>query len=307
VSGLSCTLSGLTNYTTYYVWVVAANASGSGGASDPGTGFVGVKLESIALSMSSYTFLVGERESIKVTYTPPKATQPYVTWTTTSSDDASIEAVNSATERVTAGSTAGTSRATLTATPVYTGGGATAQNFTVHVKAYNAGDAGPAGGKLFYNGGSYATDGFKYMEVYAPAVVTLYQGSASVQWEPDAAWNKAIETSSAFGTGKSNTDNIIAVVSLFDTSSNYGARYCKNFSLGGYADWFLPSKDEISAFIGRLGTITTAYSIWSSSIDSSNPYSRAYIYTYSGSWYWSSGATTTTKSSAILYIPVRRF
>lgn len=46
----------------------------------------------------------------------------------------------------------------------------------------------------------------------------------------------------AIGTGKSNTDLIL----LADPASQ-AARYCVDYSGGGYADWYLPSADEISA------------------------------------------------------------
>lgn len=49
-------------------------------------------------------------------------------------------------------------------------------------------------------------------------------------------------TGTAVGTGSSNTKKIIAVQG---TKYNYAALVCANYRGGGYADWFLPSKDEL--------------------------------------------------------------
>ena len=49
-------------------------------------------------------------------------------------------------------------------------------------------------------------------------------------------------TGTAVGTGAENTKKIIAVQG---TKYNYAALVCANYRGGGYADWFLPSKDEL--------------------------------------------------------------
>jgi hypothetical protein len=49
-------------------------------------------------------------------------------------------------------------------------------------------------------------------------------------------------TGTAVGTGAENTRKIIAVQG---TKYNYAALVCANYRGGGFADWFLPSKDEL--------------------------------------------------------------
>ncbi len=50
----------------------------------------------------------------------------------------------------------------------------------------------------------------------------------------------SIATSTAFGTGASNT----AAIAAFCAQANISAKICDALSLGGYSDWFLPSRDE---------------------------------------------------------------
>jgi hypothetical protein len=49
-------------------------------------------------------------------------------------------------------------------------------------------------------------------------------------------------TGTAVGTGAANTKKIIAVQGR---GYNYAALICANYRGGGFADWFLPSRDEL--------------------------------------------------------------
>jgi len=51
------------------------------------------------------------------------------------------------------------------------------------------------------------------------------------------------------GTGAQNTADIIAVCS----ETNTAAYRCDNLTLGGYSDWFLPSKDELNILYQNIG------------------------------------------------------
>jgi hypothetical protein len=48
-------------------------------------------------------------------------------------------------------------------------------------------------------------------------------------------------TGSAIGLGQANTSKIVN----FDASVTYAAHVCNNLVLGGFDDWYLPSKDEL--------------------------------------------------------------
>ena len=49
-------------------------------------------------------------------------------------------------------------------------------------------------------------------------------------------------TGTTIGTGKDNTATIIEK----QGPGNYAAQICRNLTLNGYSDWFLPSKDELN-------------------------------------------------------------
>jgi len=120
---------------------------------------------------------------------------------------------------------------------------------------YSIGDTGPAGGKVFYDKGSI-TNGWRYLEA-APGD----QSIGIVWWNGSSVTTGA--TATAIGTGEVNTATIVSVLG----AGSYAASLCANLNLGGYDDWFLPSKDELNAMHGQIGAIGGFASCvyWSSS------------------------------------------
>jgi hypothetical protein len=102
-------------------------------------------------------------------------------------------------------------------------------------KTYVIGDTGPAGGIVFY-----ITELGHYGLEAAPA-------DQSVPFNPGAAWgcfgtDITGADGTAIGTGAQNTADILAdCVDL-----GIAARLADDFTLNGYNDWFLPSKDELN-------------------------------------------------------------
>jgi len=85
--------------------------------------------------------------------------------------------------------------------------------------------------------------------------------STGIQW--NNGWSTIIGvTVSELGTGQANTT---AIVSKQGTGS-YAAQLCNDLELGGYSDWYLPSKDELNKlYLNKIavGGFVEAY-YWSS-------------------------------------------
>lgn len=85
----------------------------------------------------------------------------------------------------------------------------------------------------------------------------------NIAWCPGSC-SVTNSTATAPGSGKPNTESIIAV----QKSGNYAAYICDQLVHNGYDDWFLPSKDELQILYvqkesGRIGNFL-AEEYWSS-------------------------------------------
>jgi hypothetical protein len=146
---------------------------------------------------------------------------------------------------------------------------------------YAIGDTGPAGGTVFYDKGSYS-DGWRYLEA-TPDVPEFYETTEkykysfiSTNWfsNSDHA-NDSIEgTSTAIGSGKRNTEIIVAYFSSVGVSGTYNdgiimaPKLCADLSYGGKTNWFLPSKYELNQmYLNLKGYHAVRDNIfWSSSL-----------------------------------------
>jgi TolB-like protein len=128
---------------------------------------------------------------------------------------------------------------------------------------YKVGDKGPAGGIVFYDKG-VVTNGWRYLEA-APNDV------GPVPWGLTGTIVRG--TSTGIGTGKRNTDLIIAALSN-SGGGDGAALLCTAFEINGYNDWYLPSKDELDLMYKNLkakgvGNFGNNY-YWSSSDNQDN-------------------------------------
>ncbi|MCX6736668.1 MAG: type II secretion system protein [Candidatus Parcubacteria bacterium] len=123
-------------------------------------------------------------------------------------------------------------------------------------EVYVVGATGPAGGKVFYDQGSYI-NGWRYLEA-APA---------STEWV-GKWWGKegiAVNgTSLAVGTGKANTVLVVAKLNETPADSDRAAQLCDALIYSGYTDWFLPSQDEV-VLMTNFGSVPTPPCHWGSS------------------------------------------
>ncbi len=125
---------------------------------------------------------------------------------------------------------------------------------------YSIGDTGPAGGGVFYisNGGQNGLEAARD-DLAWPSGELWYWGCGGTEITGAAG--------TAIGTGAINTADILAAC----TEPNVAAKGASDFTLNGYDDWFLASKDEMSALYAArsaVGGFTTNTIFWTSSQDS---------------------------------------
>lgn len=133
--------------------------------------------------------------------------------------------------------------------------------------AYRVGDTGPAGGLIFFVDTGDAYPGFDYLEA---APTTPYPGGETwAWWGPSSPLNTAA-TATGLGAGRANTAALVGAFRGFEGSAGYpyAAHFCDSLVLGGYDDWYLPSRDELELmrtvlFDRGLGAFTGSY-YWSS-------------------------------------------
>ena len=137
-----------------------------------------------------------------------------------------------------------------------------------HVR-YAIGDTGPAGGIVFY----IAHSGLHGLEA-APAD----QGGSNVKW---GCYGIPIvgADGTAVGTGAQNTADILAGCS----ESGIAAELADDYTLNGYYDWFLPSKEEL-VLLSQQQDVVRGFiaSYWSSSeYDSDNAWGHNFLDSFS--------------------------
>lgn len=200
------------------------------------------------------------------------------------------------------------------------------------------GEAGPAGGIIFYDAGNY-TKGWRFLEA-APADLRMVNDVPTVDSSTDGyataeryyafgylisadgeqlfsngkTTNAGTEiTQTGLGQGKRNTQMLVAVMGeetykVYDSYypenskkvTNYAARLCDILEYGGYDDWFLPSYSEAKKMYDKLKDLELLGSFHCTVLaDGENDTG-----TYGGNrdWYWTSSELSTDAGKAY-FIP----
>ena len=165
--------------------------------------------------------------------------------------------------------------------------------------SYSIGDTGPSGGKVFITPSTSGNTTDLYFEV-APVSVQVQRYWA--QFTP--VWYNSTSVPLAqfdtIGTGKTNT---VAIVNQGNTDPNVSAaKYCDDFTYGGFSDWFLPSRDELAQIYTNRVALGNNFGLgyfWSSSEAG-----------FDAAWvrYFTNGTETNIAKANNLYVrPVRSF
>ncbi len=166
------------------------------------------------------------------------------------------------------------------------------------------GDTGPAGGIVFYvsatviNTASGISNGGLYLEA-APSSYT--QASWTGKWCTDTT--TMIGTSHLLGEGASNTKAVIDS-GLCTTSPMHQAA---SATIGGYSDWFIPSKEEGDELIKKSSSIglVDGWFYWQSS--ESQNWSAKTINQIDGIGRWYSTGASNKNVTNHHYWPIRAF
>jgi hypothetical protein len=211
------------------------------GSSASGTKTVSSAPTSVSATASS--------TSASVTFTAPSFSKLPITSYTVTASPGGATGTGASSPITVSGLSNGTAY-TFTVTATNAAGTSSASSASNSVTpAYQVGDVGPGGGKIFYDAGSTLSWG-RYLE--APSN-TWYGGGS----DPSLNWSGNLNTligasaqGTAIGTGQSNTTAIITQSS----TAGRAATACRAYSAAGKT-WSLPSRDELVQMYQNRGTI----------------------------------------------------
>ncbi|MEI6628059.1 MAG: DUF1566 domain-containing protein, partial [Alphaproteobacteria bacterium] len=136
---------------------------------------------------------------------------------------------------------------------------------------YNIGDTGPAGGKVFYVSDDEGSHGLEA----APADINNGDGYVWGMYGTSISGAQG----TVIGTGAANTSAIVIICS----EANTAAKMAYAYTLNGYSDWFLPSKDELNLLYLQKDVVGgfSDYCYWSSSeVDTQGTWNQGFKYGY---------------------------
>lgn len=131
-------------------------------------------------------------------------------------------------------------------------------NTTYYLRAYATNETGTAYGESvvfyttnsdFYIGMEYQGGIIFYLDFSGEhGLICTDTDQGKVFWSNESRLTGAVEVD--LGTGQANTDKIVEVMKPLGINS--AAQLCDDLEYKGYSDWFLPSKNELSAMYDNL-------------------------------------------------------
>jgi hypothetical protein len=109
---------------------------------------------------------------------------------------------------------------------------------------FNIGDMGPAGGIIFFDKGSFS-DGWRYLEA-APADLNRQYPVSTEDFDAKDCFERGL------GWGKKNTAEVMKIAMTKGGGFGWAAHATVNYSVNGFKDWFIPSRDELNFMYGNL-------------------------------------------------------
>jgi hypothetical protein len=247
-------ISGLSSESTYTFTIAAVNVDGTSAVSlattSIRTGAAPVFAPISTLAAPAFTISVSAE-----TKTVNNAISGY-TITSTGGTIASYSISPSAP----AGLTFSTSTGLLSGTPTSSAAataftitatnasGTASKTFTLTVSAivYTVGSNGPGGGKIFYYNAAGFTCGPTLNLSCTYLEVDVNTNPRRLNWSSPALQNTSTpgSTGTAIGTGNQNT-RVVAAAGATDSATSAIA-FADQYTVNGFSDWFVPSKDEMT-------------------------------------------------------------
>jgi hypothetical protein len=266
IGSFSSSITGLTANTTYYVRAYATNSSGTSYGNQITFTTLSITIPSITTnSASSILTTTASSGGNIISDGGATVTARGICWSTSANPTL---ASNSTSNGLGVGSFISTISSLSSNTTYYVRAYATNSigtaygNTVIFTTSINIGD-NYGGGKVAYilqSGDPGYVEGQNHGIIAAPS-----DQSTGIKWY-NGTYTTTNASGTAIGTGNANTNAIVSSQGY----GSYAAILCSDLVLGGYNDWYLPSKDELNKLYLNIANIggfnTTALSqYWSSS------------------------------------------